>query len=71
MLFHSSPEALLSKRVISETEQAIRSRLKPLLDRAEVRANKWTVLWAQEIEPVVASWNLLCLLTVKRGSTDV
>jgi len=33
-----SPEALLSKRVISETEQAIRSRLKPLLDRAEAIA---------------------------------
>lgn len=36
-LFYFSPEALLSKRVISETEEAIRSRLKPLLDRAEVR----------------------------------
>ena len=36
-LFYFSQEALLSRRVISETEEAIRSRLKPLLDRAEVR----------------------------------
>ena len=35
-LLFFSPEALLSKRLISETEEAIRSRLKPLLDRAEV-----------------------------------
>ena len=32
-----SPDGLLSKQLISETEEAIRSRLKPLLDRAEVR----------------------------------
>ncbi|XP_068750327.1 protein moonraker-like isoform X2 [Montipora capricornis] len=34
-----SPEILLSRRVIAETEEAIRSRLKPLLDRAEVIAD--------------------------------
>ncbi|KAL9981108.1 hypothetical protein ACROYT_G009771 [Oculina patagonica] len=34
-----SPEALLSKRLVSETEEAIRSRLKPLLDRAEAIAD--------------------------------
>lgn len=33
-----SPDVLLPKRLISETEDAIRSRLKPLLDRAEAIA---------------------------------
>lgn len=36
---HRSPEALLSRRLITETEEVIRSRLQPLLDRAEAIAD--------------------------------